>query len=98
MPKQLEGKRINIWVPGRQLEVARQIENLSQFIQLALDQAPDIMAWAILHDRHPQKYPIKRKNMEDVVDIFNERYPLDPLTQKRQNKWHKLSPPKPEIW
>lgn len=98
MARQLEGKRVNIWIPGKQLAIAKQIENLSQFFQLSLDQAPGIMAWAILHDKHPEKYPLNTKKLEDVVDEFNEKYPLDPLTQKRQGKWQQPSQPKQEIW
>lgn len=88
--KKLEGKRVNVYIPGPQREVAVQIENLSAFIQIALDSAPDIMAWALLHDINPKVYDTGRK-LETVIDEFNEKYPLDPLTQKRQGKWHKHS-------
>lgn len=87
MPKKIfsEGRRVNVWIPPKQLETAEQIDNLSQFIQIALDNAPDIMAWAILREVQPEKYESGKK-LEDVVDEFNKKYPLDPLTAKRLNK------------
>lgn len=80
-----KGKRVNVWIPHKQMETAAQIENLSNFFQIALDNAADIMAWAILRDVEPQKYNTGRK-VEEVIDEFNEKYPLDPLTAKRLNK------------
>lgn len=79
------GKRVNVWIPERQLETAEQIENFSNFIQIALDNAADIMAWAILKDVDPKKYNTGRE-VGDVIDEFNAKYPLDPLTKKRLNK------------
>lgn len=92
-----KGKRVNVWIPERQLKVAAQIDNLSAFLQISLDAAADIMTWAILKDVDPKKYNTGRK-LEDVVDSFNEKYPQDPLTQKRNGTWPKNSPSKHELW
>lgn len=91
------GKRVNVWIPERQLKTAVQIENLSNFLQIALDIAPDIMAWAILRDVDPKKYNTGRQ-LEDVLDDFNKKYPQNELTQKRQGTWPNNSPKKPELW
>jgi hypothetical protein len=79
------GKRVNLWIPGKQLETAMQIENISKFFQIALDNAADIMAWAILKEYEPKKYDTGRKT-EDVIDEFNKKYPVNPLTAKRLHK------------
>lgn len=94
--KPLVGKRVNVWIPAPQIETAVQIENLSSFIQIALDNAADIMTWAILRNVDPKKYNTGRK-LDTVIDDFNAKYPLDPLTQRRQNKWPKPSAKLPEI-
>lgn len=80
------GERRHVYLPPKYLDMADQIENLSGFLQICLDQAPDIMAWAILNRHDPKKYH-PRKKMEEVVEEFNEKFPLNPLTQKRQGKW-----------
>jgi hypothetical protein len=92
----LVGKRVNVYIPGRQRETAVQIENLSAFFQIALDNAADIMAWAILRDVKPKTYTPTHK-LENVIDDFNDKYPLDPLTQKRQGKWQIHSPKLPDV-
>lgn len=92
-----KGKRVNLWIPDRQMKVAAQIDNLSNFFQIALDNAADIMAWAILHDYDPKTYSTGRK-LEDVSDEFNKKYPQNELTQKRTQKWPKPSPKTPELW
>ena len=91
-----KGRRITLWLREPQLKTHDQIENFSAFVQLAVDQAPDIMAWAILHSVDPKKYRIDKK-LEDYVDKFNEKYPQDELTQKRQGKWRKPSQKLPDI-
>lgn len=99
MPKlryKTKGKRVHLWIPGRQLKVASQIDNVSKFMQICLDNAPDIMAWAILNDVDPDTYHATNK-MEDVVDKFNEKYPQNELTQKRNGTWHELSPKLPDL-
>lgn len=72
-----------------------QIDNLSNFFQIALDIAPDIMAWAMLKAHDPKKYYDLHK-MEEVKDDFNEKYPLDPATAKRLGKWQEPSPKLPD--
>lgn len=91
------GKRVNVWIPEKQLKTAVQIENLSNFIQIALDNAADIMAWAILRNADPKVYKENHK-LEDVIEPFNEKYPQNELTQKRTAEWPKNSPQKPELW
>lgn len=90
------GKRVNVWLLGRQLKTHKQIENYSAFSQICLDNAADIMAWAILQDVDPKTYHNDKK-LEDVVDEFNQKYPLDELTQKRMGTWHKSSPKIPDV-
>lgn len=92
-----DGKRTTVWIPARHLQIHKDIENFSGFIQICMEQAPDIMAWAILNKHDPKKYH-PRKKIEDVVDDFNKEFPLDELTQKRQGTWPKNSPPKQELW
>lgn len=99
MPKlkyKQKGKRVCLWIPGRQLKVASQIDNVSAFLQLALDNAPDIMAWAILSGVDPEVYHSHNK-LEDVIDKFNIKYPQNELTQKRQGTWHENSPKLPDV-
>lgn len=92
----VEGKRVNIWIPPAQIERAEEIENLSRFFQLCLDNAADIMAWAILRSVEPKKYHPTHE-FDAIIDEFNEKYPLDPLTQKRQGKWPTHSPKLPDV-
>ena len=92
-----KGKRVNVWIPNDQMKTAVQIDNLSNFFQLALSQAADIMAWAILKDQDPVKYDTGRQ-IEDVKDAYNEKYPQNELTQKRNGTWHKNSQSAPEAW
>lgn len=92
-----QGKKVTIWLPPKQLKVAKQIDNLSNFVQIALDQAPNIMAWAMLVEADPKKF----KNVHDIEefkDEFNSKYPQNELTQKRTKKWPKNSPSKQELW
>lgn len=91
------GKRISIWLPPKQLKVANQIDNLSNFVQMALDVAPDIMAWAMLKEYDPKKFDTGKK-LDDVVDDFNKKYPQNALTQGRKGKWQKNYQNLPELW
>ena len=93
------GKRVNVYIPAKQLKIAVQIDNLSQFFQIALDNAPDIMAYAILRKEAPERFETHRK-IDDYVDDFNRLYPPNELTQKRidKNEWPKNSPNQPEAW
>jgi len=92
----VEGKRVNVWLPPPQLETANEIENLSRFVQLCLDNATEFMAWFILKEIDPVKYHNVR-DPEGVIEQFNEKYPLDPLTAKRQGKWRTNSPKLPDV-
>lgn len=82
----VEGRRINVWIPPSHLVRHSEIENFSAFIQICLEQAPDIMAFALLHKIDPKKYYHNRYNVDNVVEKFNDEYPLDPLTAARQGK------------
>lgn len=92
------GKRINIWIPERQLKLLQEIENHSKFFQLALDNAVGIMSWSIIKK---QKDITERAPTEEEVTEFNKNYPLDELTKKRLGKdkpWQSNSQNKPELW
>lgn len=95
-----KGKRVNIWLSGESLVVWEQLENRSGFVRMALEDAVGIMTWAILRKQDPEKYHVKEKPLEEVIDDYNEQFPLDPLTAKREGKetWPKNSPSKPELW
>ena len=84
------GRRVNIYILQRQLKTSDEIDNLSNFFQICLDIAPDIMAWAMLRERDPKKYNTGRK-FEDHIKPFNDTYPQDKLTQKRTKKWPRHS-------
>ena len=91
-----EAKRVNVYLHPPQLEVADQIANYSRFVQIATDNAASIMAWAILKGVNPKQYH-DTKELSEVIDEFNEKYPADPLTQKRQGKWQPNSPKLPDV-
>jgi hypothetical protein len=84
------GVRKNIYYLGRQHKIVNQIDNFSEFIQIAIDMAADIMAWAMLKDIDPKKYNTGRK-LEDHIDAFNAAHPQNKLTQRRTGKWPKRS-------
>lgn len=92
------GKRINIWLDNDSLVVAGQIDNLSNFFQMALKQASGIIAMDIIIKQQnlPQMPAVK----PDDLARFNARHPLDPLTQKRKQKetWQTPSPLERELW
>lgn len=99
MPKHTKsshGKRVNVYLRGKSLRTAKQIDNLSAFFQLCLDIAPDIMAWDILREDDPTLQTGRK--LEDHIDDFNAKHPLDPLTAKRKKAWPKNSPNKSELW
>lgn len=78
MPKKRfdDYKRVNIYLRKPQLEVKNQIENYSAFVQIATDNAADIMAWALLRKIDPKKYHSLHK-LPEVIDDFNKKYPKD---------------------
>lgn len=89
-------KRVCVSISGQHLKIASQIDNFSAFVQLALDNAADIMAWDILKNVDPEIYHGNAR-MEDVIDQFNALHPQNELTQKRNGTWHKPSAKLPEI-
>jgi len=92
------GKRVNVYLPNKHLKIAKDIDNLSEFIQQALDQAAGIMAFDII--RKAKKLPEDKPPTQEQLDQWNADHPLDPLTAKRKNKWRPTpnSPKKPELW
>lgn len=77
------GKRVNIWLPDRHVKIAKDIENLSQFVQIALDQAAAIMAFDII--QREKNLPKHKPPTPEALDRWNSDHPLDPLTAKRKN-------------
>lgn len=92
------GRRVNVWIPERHLALWDELENKSQFVQIALDDATGLMAFAIIKEA---KGIVRPKPTQEQIGEFNEKFPLDPLTAKRLGKekqWPKNSPKKPELW
>lgn len=99
------GKVATFWMPSEEdptpwkRDLRRtwdEIENKSAFIQMALRQAPSIMAWAILQDMDDKKFPTPN-HPPDTLEVFNERFPLDKLTAKRKQLSHKNSQNLPDV-
>ncbi len=95
--------RVNVYIPTELLPLAGMIENFSAFVQIALEQAPDIMTFAILHEKDPKKYHYRRK-IEEVIDPFNKKYPLDPrnkltpiIKRRQQGEWQTNSQQIPDV-
>lgn len=91
------GKRINIWLPSKHVKIAKDIDNLSQFVQMSLEQAAGVMAWDIIkQEKGLQDAP----PTPEALERWNKDHPLDPLTAKRKNV--KCSTPnsqsKQELW
>lgn len=93
------GKRVNIWLPERSLKIADDIENLSKFFQIALEQAAGIMALDIIKKQRGFVQPLPTK---EEIARFNADNPLNPLTAKRTNtkQWPSTPPSqkKQELW
>lgn len=94
------GKRVNIYLPLDSLAIAKDIDNLSEFFQVALRQAAGIMAFDIIKKQRGAEQPLPT---QEQYDTFNQDHPLDPLTAKRlgkENKWPNTPPsaPKLENW
>lgn len=94
-----QGQRHNVFILARHKQIWKEIENKSNFLQLCLDNASDIMAWGILRDIDPKKYKITHKQSdEEIMTEFNKKNPTNELTAKRQHKkWQKNSPTLPGI-
>lgn len=87
------GRRVNIWLPPESDKIAVQIDNLSAFFQLALEQASGIMAFDIIQ----REAKLKKHELptQEAIDRFNHDNPLDPLTAKRlgkDKKWRNTPP------
>lgn len=98
-PKHLRSSVVGASIGPKHRKIWDQIENKSAFLQLCLEGASSIMAWAILRDRDPDKYP-EPKHPPDTLQKFNERFPSNDLTKIRRGK--KPSPENsknpPELW
>lgn len=83
-----EGIRVNIWIPKKHRKMWDMIENKSAFVQLCLGDSVGIMTWGILHKRDPDTYtrPVDKNPPPNIVQDFNEAFPLDPMTKKRIQK------------
>jgi hypothetical protein len=73
------GRRINIWVPERHLKILADIENKSQFFQMAILQAAGIMAIDIIERERNITHPLPTP---EAIAEWNKNHPLDPLTAK----------------
>lgn len=80
------GKKVYIYIHADKLKLWRSIENRSAFVDVCLNDPAGIMTWAILHHRDPKHYSKKDKPIEEVLPVFNEAFPLDPLTKARLDK------------
>ena len=91
------GRRVNIWLPEYHDNIAKDIDNLSQFVQMALEQAAGIMALDIIKQEKGLKQPLPTP---EQYERWNKDHPLNPLTAKREKKWPntQTSPKKPELW
>jgi hypothetical protein len=92
-----EGKRINIWLPYESAKIAKDIDNLSEFVQQALDQAAGIMAIDIIKKAKGLSQP---PPTPEQFEQWNKDHPLNKLTAKRENKWPNTqnSHSKPVLW
>lgn len=82
-------------MPDKYLRDWKQIENKSNFVQLAMDQQVGIMQWAMMRER--LKYPANPVPTEAQIADFNKVFPLDPLTKTRKKWQENLAKPR-ELW
>jgi hypothetical protein len=75
------GSRRNVWLDHESEKVAKDIDNLSGFLQMALKQASAIMAFDIIIRQRNLPHPAPPT--PEQLDTWNENHPQDPLTQKR---------------
>jgi len=90
------GRRVNIWLPEKHDAIASDIENLSQFFQIALEQAAAIMAFDIIKK---EKGLVSPAPTAEQIAQWNHDHPLDPLTAKRKKEWPTIpnSPSNPAL-
>lgn len=95
-----KGRRISAYIPAKLLATWDDIDNKSNFIQIALEDAVGIMTWAIMRENNPEKFHKNDKPIETVLPEFNKKFPLDPLTANRLGKesWPKTSQSEQELW
>jgi hypothetical protein len=90
------GKRVNVWLPEKHLKIARDLDNLSNFFQLSLEQAAGIMALDIIKQEKGLKQELPT---QEEIDRWNKDHPQNPLTQKRDKECNTPnSASKPELW
>lgn len=92
-----KAKRVCIYLYPEDVKIASEITNLSEFFRIALKQAVGIMTFDKLMEARPDKYFMAEK-LEDHIDEYNKRHPVDKLTEERRKQWRRNSPQKPEIW
>lgn len=90
------GERRIFWLREKNRKMYNAIENKSEFINIALEAAIDIMAWDILKKMEPDVYKVERKQpVEEIIDDFNKKHPLDELTAKRLGRTNGQKPQRP---
>lgn len=77
------GRRVNIWLPEYHDNIAKDIENLSQFVQIALEQAAGIMALDIIKKEKGLKQSLPTP---EQYEQWNKDHPQNPLTTKREKE------------
>lgn len=82
---QMTGKNVLIYLPKRHQKIAKDIDNLSNFVQLALEQAASIMAFDII--KKHKGIESQPPPTQDALDQWNRDHPLNELTQRRLNKY-----------
>jgi hypothetical protein len=97
-PPEGHGKTVHVYLPPASLKIARQIENFSSFVQIALSQAVGIMEFDLLKKMKPEVYQDPwTGTLEELIPQFNANHPHDPLTAKRKIKRENLANPQ-ELW
>jgi hypothetical protein len=103
MPKLVNygtGKRVSVSLLERHLKIWNDLENKSEFVQLCLENAVDIMTWDILKKEDPETFHIEQPPIEEVIPHYNDKHPLNKLTAQRLGKetWPKNSVKPQENW
>lgn len=83
-PKGNPGKRVNIYLDPKSLKIAKDIDNLSEFVQIALSQASAVYTVDMV--RRARNLPPLRDPTQEEIDAWNKNHPLDPLTARRMEK------------
>ena len=80
MSKSKPGRRVNIYLKPQHDKIAKDIDNLSEFVQIALEQAAGIMAFDII--QREKKLKKHDPPTPEALERWNSDHPLDPLTAK----------------